>query len=82
MGDATVFSERDVVAAVNELKNAVNKFSEDSAKQGRRLFWLTVTIACLTIVIAILTAMMVFPELADYLRDLFRFMPLQPGEGL
>ncbi len=74
MGDVPPGSTR-------ELIEAVNKFSEDSARQGRRLFWLTVTIACLTIVIAILTAMMVFPELADYLRDLFGLMPLW-AEGL
>ena len=34
-----------------------------------------------TIVITILTAMMVFPELADHLRDLFGLMPLQREAG-
>jgi len=40
MGDLPQFTERHVVEAVNELKTAVNKFSEDSSRWSKRLAWL------------------------------------------
>ena len=53
MGDVPIYTERDVVEAVNELKTAVNKFSEDSSRWNRRLSWLTVTIAFLTVLMLV-----------------------------
>ena len=53
MGDLRQFTERHVVEAVNELKEAVNKFSEDSSGWSRRLAWLTLAIAFLTVLMLI-----------------------------
>ena len=72
MADKTIFTEGDVVKAVDELKKAVNKFSEDSDRQSRRLFRLTMTIAFLTVVMVfvIFVQIMIMPHDLDWVNDI------------
>ncbi len=72
----------ELIGESNQAVSHLGAFAEITRRFATRTNRLTWVMIGLTIVIAILTAMMVFPELADYLRDLVGLMPLQRGEGL
>ncbi len=71
----------ELVGESNQAVSHLGAFAETIRRFATTTSRFTWVMIGLTIVIAILTAMMVFPELADHLRGLFGLMPLHRKEG-